>query len=586
MKMKKIYIVYILLIGLFTQCSDFLDQDNRSNVPSDDFYKTAPGFESLTNSAYSSLRSIYNMQPLIFSAGTDLYGDGKTQGVVMNYYRSLLPSESNVLNFYTRCYQGIQLANSVIYYGDVSEESAVRSQYVDEARFIRAFYYFQLVQQFGAIPLTKEMYTGAVMNFERTSIKEVYEFIISEFTSLADSGSNLKERDAAGVGRANKRAAAFFASKAYLTRAYLNGEGYEALEENIALGTDFQNSITYALLAIDGESPSLSIDDAFSIDNEDNDEIFWSVQFSAASMENPSSDGSYQQAQFGAYLGGSEYQLNKSIDGNMSPALNLLQKYSKGDGRLEQTFMLELHGTYAPTFQESKNGYFNYYTAPTTSPIWVYYAPHWATDADIAAWKADDPHGIKANAIISKTLASGGEAPNTGDGSTATWEARRHMDFGVPCIKKFDDYTSTANRSSTCSTHDVVVARLGEAYLIAAEAYIGIGNLVEASKMINTLRSRPGTIKSGFVSSMTVSSSDMDIDFILDERAREMAGEYVRWTDLKRTHKLIEYVTMYNEDGVTDSDMRGADSNYKFLRPIPQDAIDKNQTKVEQNPGY
>lgn len=584
--MKKIYIIYILLIGLFAQCSDFLDQDNRSNVPSDDFYKTAAGFESLTNSAYSSLRSIYSMQPLIFSAGTDLYGDGKSQGVVMNYYKSLLPSESNVLNFYTRCYQGIQLANSVVYYGDVTEETGVRSQYVDEARFIRAFYYFQLVQQFGAIPLTKEMYTGAVMNFERTSIKEVYEFIISEFTALAGNESNLKERDDSGVGRANKRAAAFFASKAYLTRAYLNGQGYEAFEENIALGTDFQSAITYALQAIDGESPSLSIDDAFSIDNEENEEIFWSVQFSAVSMENPSSDGSYQQAQFGAYLGGSEYQLNKSIDGNLSPSLNLLQKYSKGDGRLEQTFMLELHGTYAPTFQESKNGYFNYYTAPTTTPIWVYYAPHWATNEDIAAWKADDPHGIKANAIISKTLASGGEAPNTGDGSTATWEARRHMDFGVPCIKKFDDYTSTANRSSTCSTHDVVVARLGEAYLIAAEAYIGAGKLNEASQMINKLRSRPGTIKEGFLSSMTVSSSDMDIDFILDERAREMAGEYVRWTDLKRTHKLIEYVTKYNEDGVSDSDMKGADGNYKFLRPIPQDAIDKNQTKVEQNPGY
>lgn len=584
--MKKIYIIYILLIGLFAQCSDFLDQDNRSNVPSDDFYKTAAGFESLTNSAYSSLRSIYNMQPLIFSAGTDLYGDGKSQGVVMNYYKSLLPSESNVLNFYTRCYQGIQLANSVVYYGDVTEETGVRSQYVDEARFIRAFYYFQLVQQFGAIPLTKEMYTGAVMNFERTSIKEVYEFIISEFTALAGNESNLKERDDSGVGRANKRAAAFFASKAYLTRAYLNGQGYEAFEENIALGTDFQSAITYALQAIDGESPSLSIDDAFSIDNEENEEIFWSVQFSAVSMENPSSDGSYQQAQFGAYLGGSEYQLNKSIDGNLSPSLNLLQKYSKGDGRLEQTFMLELHGTYAPTFQESKNGYFNYYTAPTTTPIWVYYAPHWATNEDIAAWKADDPHGIKANAIISKTLATGGEAPNTGDGSTATWEARRHMDFGVPCIKKFDDYTSTANRSSTCSTHDVVVARLGEAYLIAAEAYIGAGKLNEASQMINKLRSRPGTIKEGFLSSMTVSSSDMDIDFILDERAREMAGEYVRWTDLKRTHKLIEYVTKYNEDGVSDSDMKGADGNYKFLRPIPQDAIDKNQTKVEQNPGY
>jgi len=314
---------------MFIRCTDFLDQDNRSNVPSDDFYKTSAGFESLTNSAYASLRSIYNMQPLIFSAGTDLYGDGKSQGVVMNYYKSLLPSESNVLNFYTRCYQGIQLANSVIYYGDITEESAVRAQYIDEARFIRAFYYFQLVQQFGAIPLTKEMYTGAVMNFERTGIKEVYEFIISEFVSLAGNESHLKDRDASGVSRANKRAAAFFASKAYLTRAYLNGQGYESLEENIALATDFQSAITYALQSIDGENPSLSIDNAFSIDNEENNEIFWSVQFSAVSMENPSSDGSYQQSQFGAYLGGSEYQLNKSIDGNLSPALNLFQKYSK-----------------------------------------------------------------------------------------------------------------------------------------------------------------------------------------------------------------------------------------------------------------
>ncbi len=104
--------------------------------------------------------------------------------------------------------------------------------------------------------------------------------------------------------------------------------------------------------------------------------------------------------------------------------------------------------------------------------------------------------------------------------------------------------------------------------------------------MINKLRSRPGTIKNGFLTQMTVSATDMDIDFILDERAREMAGEYVRWTDLKRTHKLVEYVTQYNEDGVSESDMKGADGNYKFLRPIPQDAIDKNQTKVEQNPGY
>ena len=53
-----------------------------------------------------------------------------------------------------------------------------------------------------------------------------------------------------------------------------------------------------------------------------------------------------------------------------------------------------------------------------------------------------------------------------------------------------------------------------------------------------------------------VTSNDINIDFILDERARELAGEYVRWTDLKRTHTLVEYATKYNEDGIKESAMR------------------------------
>jgi hypothetical protein len=65
-----------------------------------------------------------------------------------------------------------------------------------------------------------------------------------------------------------------------------------------------------------------------------------------------------------------------------------------------------------------------------------------------------------------------------------------------------------------------------------------------------------------------------------------MAGECVRWTDLKRTHKLLEYVTQYNEDGVPMSALTGPDGKYKILRPIPQAAIDLNQADVQQNPGF
>lgn len=578
--MKLKYIIAVaLVIGTTTSCSDFLDQDNKSSVPASDFYNTTGGFESLTNSMYGSLRSLYKVSPLTLTAGTDLFGDGKSSGVAMNYYQHTA-TEGNVLTLYTNLFKIIQSANSVIAYGETTAASNVRQQYIDEARFVRAWAYFMAVQHFGPVALVKEMYSSAQMNFERTSLKDIYDFMISEFDYLAHNSSLL---DTSNSGRANKRAAKFFLAKTYLTRGWLNGQDYESQEENIAQGTDFQNAAKYALEAINNETPSISIEKAFDVNNEANAEIFWAIQFSSATLANPGSDGSYQQAQFGAYLGGAEMPNSKAIDGNESPFFRLLNMYTKGDGRLEQTFMLELYGT-----GTTAGGiqYFNYYTNKT-APILAYYVPAWATDADIADWKTDDPNGQKTNTIITKTTLD-----NTGIGPStqvhATWKERRSMDVGVPCIKKFDDYTaaSIGNRTTSCSTHDVVVSRLGEAYLIAAEAYLQLNDKTNAAKMINTLRQRPGTIKAGFETAMNVAADDITIDFILDERAREMAGEYVRYTDLKRTHKLVEYVTKYNEDGITEAQMKGDDGKYKILRPIPQDALDKNQTKVAQNPGY
>lgn len=571
--MKHLYIFALAASLAFTACSDFLEQDNKSNVPTEEFYNTANGFASLTNSAYSSLRTIYSAQPQLFVAGTDLYADGKSQGVVMGQY-TFTTDEGIIKDFYDRCYKGIQLANSVIAYGETTEDNAQRLQYIDEARYLRAWWYFQLVQQFGPVALNTEMFESAVMSHERTDLATVYQFIIDEFTYLASADSHLLERASSGVGRANKRAAAFYAAKAYLTRGWLDGTDYEAQEASIAQASDFDNAVTYARQAINGELPALSIEEAFDVNNEENDELFWSVQYSSSAVENPVDDGSYQQSQFGAYQGGSEKPRNKAIDGNFAPSLRLQQMYTRGDGRLEQTFMLEFH-----------EAYFDWYTNPT-SKILYYYAPAWATDEDIAAWRADDPNGIKTETIVSKTVAEGGIAPS--NGQPASYKDRRTQDFGNAAIKKFDDYTETsiANRSTTCSMHDVVLARLGEAYLIAAEAYYKKGDMRQAAEMINNLRQRPGTIKSGYETAMHVDAADITIDFILDERARELAGEYVRWTDLKRTHKLIEYVTEYNEDSVELSALTGPDGKYKILRPIPQAAIDLNQAHVEQNPGY
>ena len=74
----------------------------------------------------------------------------------------------------------------------------------------------------------------------------------------------------------------------------------------------------------------------------------------------------------------------------------------------------------------------------------------------------------------------------------------------------------------------------------------------------------------------------MNIDFILDERARELCGEQLRWFDLKRTNKLIEYVKKYNTDGAANIQA------FHMLRPIPQTQLDAitNKDEFTQNPGY
>ena len=74
----------------------------------------------------------------------------------------------------------------------------------------------------------------------------------------------------------------------------------------------------------------------------------------------------------------------------------------------------------------------------------------------------------------------------------------------------------------------------------------------------------------------------MNSAFLLEERARELCGEQIRWFDLKRTNKLIEYVRLYNMDAKDNI------QDYHMLRPIPQSQLDAitNKEEFKQNPGY
>jgi len=127
------------------------------------------------------------------------------------------------------------------------------------------------------------------------------------------------------------------------------------------------------------------------------------------------------------------------------------------------------------------------------------------------------------------------------------------------------------NGGSTCT--DQYYARLAETYLIRAEAYLGKGDKANAAADVNMVRER--------AHATPVSTADVDIDYILDERLRELALEEQRRLTLSRLGKCYERTVKYNTwDGPTIEP-------HNELFPIPYSEIERNTGAVlEQNPGY
>jgi hypothetical protein len=155
-----------------------------------------------------------------------------------------------------------------------------------------------------------------------------------------------------------------------------------------------------------------------------------------------------------------------------------------------------------------------------------------------------------------------------------------------PSLKKFFD----PNRQDVndASGRPFLLAKLSETYLIAAEAALNSGDNTKARNYVLTLRKRAAT--TGHQQDMVdASPAVITIDYILDERSRELCGEQMRWFDLKRTGKWRDRATTYSLNGTTMI-TRDIKSHYD-LRPIPQGQIDlmgnSATEKTEyQNPGY
>jgi hypothetical protein len=225
-----------------------------------------------------------------------------------------------------------------------------------------------------------------------------------------------------------------------------------------------------------------------------------------------------------------------------------------------------LEGTFMNVLMEP---YVGYYLDPGNSRV-VYYYPRTPQQlADTVAWRAAD----LANRANTQIVPEG----------PVWWDADNQTDF--PSLMKYD----RVQTADVHYTHDLFLCRLGETYLTAAEAYFKMGDLQTAADRINAVRERAAM--PGHEADMKITAADVNIDFILDERARELAGEGFRWFALKRTGKLMEYCKEYNPQiqalyNTGSNPFLGANGNYKILRPIPLSAISLDAGTYPQNPAY
>ncbi|WP_290078597.1 RagB/SusD family nutrient uptake outer membrane protein, partial [uncultured Duncaniella sp.] len=135
-----------------------------------------------------------------------------------------------------------------------------------------------------------------------------------------------------------------------------------------------------------------------------------------------------------------------------------------------------------------------------------------------------------------------------------------------------------SNANKPYSSADCIVYRLGETYLLSAEAAWRLGDNQKAAVRINELRNRACR---NHDHSLDIPPGSIDVDFILDEYARELIGEWTRWSTLKRFRALEERIAKANPQ------ITAFNKDIHYLRPVPLAEIQSIDNPNEyQNPGY
>jgi starch-binding outer membrane protein, SusD/RagB family len=545
-----------------TSCDKKLTEKNPSGMTADVTYTTAKGFETLVNASYTYTRWWYGKEEgySLSEMGTDIWTNG-TGDVFpqLSRYDNLQGSNTSALGIeWDNLYAAIYLINTgLAKIGDVTDYTdKQKTQRGAELHFLRAFYYWHIVETWGGVHLTTEATAPGVIEStaNRTPVEDFYKLI---FEDLDYAVKNLPATTT-DYGRVTIPIAKAFLARMYLTRGK-NAEAAALAEELI------KPSSGYTLL------PKFA--DLWNMGNLKNKEVIWAIDYSTNLANND--------------MASSAYPTGHSRGSNSGHML-FLQVY---DQVIKPLLVRDVangrpFNRYMPTkalldlFNENDDS--RYQSSFQTA--WL------CNKAGTGSGNSFNPKDIftfKAGDTICYT------SKNTLD--TTVMNAKHYTTFdisrvynaaGIPTnrqfyvsLKKFKDSTRSSAGEAQ-SARDVFVIRLAEMYLIAAEAYLNLGKPDLAAAHLNALRTRAAI--PGHEAAMQITPGQVTLDFILDERARELCGEQLRWFELKRTNKLVDRVTRLNPDAAQYI------KAYQTVRPIPQSQIDAvtNKSEFSQNPGY
>lgn len=571
--MKHIKIVTCLLtIVLLTGCKKFLDTPPLGGVPESEFYKNINELSAGVTSIYSIWQSSEYEEAMVILG--DLPSDNfawkdesDVDAMAIETF-STTPDNKYVRSWYKLNYQGIFRTNRVIKAAPSVELILNAGNSIDylrdyrqlygEALFMRAFFYFKLVQAFGGVPIIPETYKIGDKATPRSTPEQVYNYIEKD---LREAIYALRSETTANTdyGRVTKWAAAGLLEKVLVFRSKpgesgINWQHAATLGDwlvkgnNLTIGNLFPSGIDtsfYTRLKLDASyktlfaNPNYNLYNLYPIDGN---------QFNIVNIMqlNPSFITCFLNLD------------QQNALSNTEAILSVMHKERQtGDNMPYET------GTILPAFYGGYNSYDgNCRLVPTQS-----------LDGAMNGDPRDKYGCLSHNEPLPPE-----DFPDVNVGGQN----------GSPTFLVFVKYwVITTQRPSSGSAYvgrNTVLLRYADVLLLYAEILNENGRTDEAVVYLNQVRSR---VKLG---PKTIGPYEMIRDLIWKERRIELAGEYERFFDLVRQGDIYAVMQALGSSEVMAT--KKGEGARRFIRyvneifPIPKEEIILSNGVINQNPGY